>query len=1195
MVRTVVQSNTVNATTGVAYDTTITTTEPASGANGVQPGASYVQHIYQPIANLTTNANCLGKPQHIEQTSSHNLAFGGTAITRTMDLTWDTTNCRITQQLIEPGDPDLQVTRNIGYDVFGNVNSDAAIGINMAERKTKIDWSATDGQFPNKIERVLSPTVSESTQFEWDVPRALPTKVKDPNLAEDIRTYDTFGRPTREDRPDGTAITWDYTACTAPSYCGYTVLRYYVQTTLRDTSDAAVRTDHQYFDVLDRLKLDEPLLVTGARSQTAINYDAFGRVAQQSAPRFSSGTLFYTTFSYDLLDRVTQVSRPTSDSNPALQTALSYYEGLTTRTQNPLSEQTTKVFNAVGALARSTDPDGYYQSLDYDSFGNVLLVQDSQSNTLQSITYNKRGMRTAITDMDSGSATFPARTFTPNALGEITAQRDTKGQQRTFVYDTLGRLTSRTDTPEGVSTFTFGTSSANHNIGRLTQMSGPGYTENLTYDSVGRLSQRQIISDATYLINFAYNSIGALDTLMYPTSTSNYRLTLKYDYQNAELLRVKDFNASTTIFWEATNADPWGNIINETIGSGSNRVDSASDYDLATDVRNSIYSHLATGAGSVFQDLDYTFDAVGSLTQRQDALHALTEGFGYDNLHRLTSITGPDAKIVAYDLMGNITSKTGVGTYAYHATKKHQVTTAGTNTYVYDDNGNMTSRNGSAITWYSYDLPNTISAAGSNSSQFFYAPDRSRWKQVASYAGAGETTIYIGDLMEKTTIGSTTFWKHYIAGGTGVVAQYIRASTGTNVTNYLLKDHLSSNSVVLNATGSPSPLQLSFDAFGARRDGADWNGAPPPGDMTTISNTTRRGFTFHEHLDNLGLVHMNGRVYDPLLARFLSADPIVPAPQLTQSFNRYSYTLNNPLSYVDPSGYDERGHVAWIDGPDDPPPKEPGPNFDPHTFAGDGGLLAGGGHFATPSNERRWEWAPKGPYQGPAYRNTPIDDAQPRPGYTGSTVSGIFSAIGNFLGDLNGGLSTFTIRRGEFSACRNDGRGCLDFSDGFGQRDANGLSGAVNVLSFLTPLGAEFRATTAASAAEFRSLLAGSIRHVNPSRSIWNCVNCAIATDATLAGRPASALKSGPTSITVLEDLYGGHFNSVAGRSAIEVLLIESGPGARGIVAGSRAPGEYGHVFNGVNQNGTVRFLDGQIGGPATFDGFADFYFLRTN
>ncbi len=66
---------------------------------------------------------------------------------------------------------------------------------------------------------------------------------------------------------------------------------------------------------------------------------------------------------------------------------------------------------------------------------------------------------------------------------------------------------------------------------------------------------------------------------------------------------------------------------------------------------------------------------------------------------------------------------------------------------------------------------------------------------------------------------------------------------------------------------------------------------------------TNRGFTGHEHIDEVGLIHMNGRVYDPQLGRFLSADPHVQAPYSSQSYNRYAYAMNNPLKYTDPSGY----------------------------------------------------------------------------------------------------------------------------------------------------------------------------------------------------------------------------------------------------------------------------------------------------
>ncbi|MCP4989504.1 MAG: hypothetical protein GY928_26660, partial [Colwellia sp.] len=64
-----------------------------------------------------------------------------------------------------------------------------------------------------------------------------------------------------------------------------------------------------------------------------------------------------------------------------------------------------------------------------------------------------------------------------------------------------------------------------------------------------------------------------------------------------------------------------------------------------------------------------------------------------------------------------------------------------------------------------------------------------------------------------------------------------------------------------------------------------------------------RGFTNHEMLDDVDIIHMNGRIYDGRLGRFLQADPHIQDPSNSQSLNRYSYVINNPLSYTDPTGY----------------------------------------------------------------------------------------------------------------------------------------------------------------------------------------------------------------------------------------------------------------------------------------------------
>ena len=112
---------------------------------------------------------------------------------------------------------------------------------------------------------------------------------------------------------------------------------------------------------------------------------------------------------------------------------------------------------------------------------------------------------------------------------------------------------------------------------------------------------------------------------------------------------------------------------------------------------------------------------------------------------------------------------------------------------------------------------------------------------------------------------------------------------------YVYKDHLGSFDRIANEAGDLIEIQ-SFDAWGNRRDLHNWQ------QHDTKSHLFDRGFTGHEHLDHFKIINMNGRLYDPVIARFFSADPYVQAPDFSQNYNRYSYCFNNPLSYTDHSG-----------------------------------------------------------------------------------------------------------------------------------------------------------------------------------------------------------------------------------------------------------------------------------------------------
>ena len=125
-------------------------------------------------------------------------------------------------------------------------------------------------------------------------------------------------------------------------------------------------------------------------------------------------------------------------------------------------------------------------------------------------------------------------------------------------------------------------------------------------------------------------------------------------------------------------------------------------------------------------------------------------------------------------------------------------------------------------------------------------------------------------------------------------------SNGNNDTFYLHKDHLGSTTSITNASGAVVQ-HINYDAWGKQ------NRFSTSSSLQTLlsqqSPAESKGYTGHKELSDLGIIHMNGRIYDPTLGRFLQADPHIQAPTNSQNYNRYSYVLNNPMSYTDPSGY----------------------------------------------------------------------------------------------------------------------------------------------------------------------------------------------------------------------------------------------------------------------------------------------------
>jgi len=935
LITTTARTNTFDPTylNFTASTTTVTDNDSTSPFLG-QQWSSTTATTY----SIDTGSNwCLTLPTGMTVTNS---APGVPSIMRTTAFNGpaDYANCRPTSITTEPSSSSYAVTKSLGYDAFGNVNSVTVTGTGMAGRTSTVDWGAT-GQFPVTLRDPLSNSLGSAGyktvkgyDYNLGVQTSEVVQSADGSVANAPPVswqYDPFGRRQLETRPDGTYTSWTYNDCASSGGCFFGSHGLIVGQAVQST-DGSVQTDGStWLDQMGRAVLSTSrALAAGAYTKSGAQYDNFGRVRVRDIPCAWTGSITHcsngVTSSFDALGRVVQIQRPISATNTSPQTETIQYSGRTTVSTDPYGKTTTKISTVVGTLGVSQDHDGYHQNFAYDAFGSLLSVTDSLSRTLFTADYDYgiAAFQRDATDMDLDVSTAAGqhRHYNYDALGELVSWSDAKGQSFSETYDLLSRPRVRTE-PDLTTTWTYGSSASAHNVGQLQSVSAGSYAESYTYDSIGRASNRSISipSDGTYNYDFSYNSTtGRLDTLTYPTTTSSYRLKLTYAYQNGMLQKVSDFNAGT-VFWQANTANARGQITQETLGNG---VITNRSFDDVTGWMSSMTSGL--NGTTALQNESYLFDELGNVTQRQNNNAGLTENFYYDDLYRLDHST-LNATInlqMAYGADGNITSRSDVAggaTWTYDPNHKHAVTQAGSNanTYTYDSNGNAISRNGVGITWTSYNHPSIINNSGSGESvQFAYDQNHERWIAVLSASSGVETTYFIGGLMEKAVqAGGIADYRHYILVGKTKVAVYSRTTGGTNTLRYIREDHLGSAAAILADDGT-SYVKESFSAFGVRRNACTWSGAPTNGALTRINAVTRRGYTWQTALGNMGLNDMNGRVQDAVTGRFLSADPTIPNPGLTQHFNRYSYVYNNPLSYTDPSGFEgeEASNEKPVDG-----------------------------------------------------------------------------------------------------------------------------------------------------------------------------------------------------------------------------------------------------------------------------------------
>jgi RHS repeat-associated protein len=916
-------TSTVYSTDG--YGNALTVDVESINADGSPTG--YEKITTSTYDNIITSDNWfLGRLRRAQTTSS---APGVPAITRTSAFAYDSGSGLLTQEIVEPDDGSTtdpqKLTTTYTYDAFGNKTSATTSGVGFADRMVVTAYDSR-GQFPVSTTNALGHHETYIYNPAWGVM----TSQTGPNNLTTTWNYDGMGRKITENRPDGTStyINYRWAGSNAPPVpAGAASIAYLIET---ETSGAPPSL--AFYDKMGRAIYAFGLnggdfngnpRIVGSQTQ----YDSMSRAFWTSRPFYYLDTPVEagSVTDYDLLNRPLQQRSADEEVSGGFVYSTFEYDGLVTKATNPKGQVTVSTKNSQGQLlsvvtnagAVISAPDRGETDYFYDAAGDVLstkVLNNNGSVVETDFTYDLSGRKIQMTDPDMG-----VWKYTYDAAGELISQTDAKGQTATMAYDQLGRLVTRSEA-EGNTTWTYDTAPRGGGVwlGALASVTAPNnYSESYTYDPLGRPSVTtcNINTGSTtepFTVGQQYDAFSRPTIATYPYGYQVEKVYNDYGF----LTEVRQASASTgltndttqgQVFWQADSYSIFGGVNGCTYGNGITE-----DTILAASTGRVLGFGIGVNEGVAYYG--YTHDALGNLTNRTDQATNRTETYTYDGLNRLTStaltvsfggLGTSNTVSVGYDSLGNIVKKDGVGAYTYgqNGAGPHAVTSAGGNSYHYDANGNMVSGSvlvGGApsprsIAWTSFNQVKSITQ-GSHSSTFTFDSDHQRATQTTEHG----TTVYVGSAFERVTNASDVQYKFYIftPAGRSVVRT---VDAGTVTTRYLHQDVLGSIVAVTDEDGD-AVERYAYDPWGKQTSLPAASGTPAVS-LPNPSNATTRGFTDHEMLSDLGLIHMNGRVYDPVLGRFLSADSVVQAPGDSQAYNRYSYCSNNPVNAIDPSGH----------------------------------------------------------------------------------------------------------------------------------------------------------------------------------------------------------------------------------------------------------------------------------------------------
>lgn len=627
-------------------------------------------------------------------------------------------------------------------------------------------------------------------------------------------------------------------------------------------------------------------------------YDILGRKTAESEPYLDQETPKWNMISYD--DSVfPPVVTATAYNGKLMKTTVT---GNTTIIEelNGNERTTKKTTDALDNVTSSEDKGGVI----HFSFNASNQQTSAQyGNNTVTTKYDIWGRKIEFHDPSNGLYTYDY-----NGFGQITKETSPKGYKE-YVYNIKGQLISQVEksnttglTDKNIS-FTYNEKGQPKSKSGISN--GKTYSTNLIYDAYGRLLENTENSNGKIYAqkNIIYDKLSRV--VSYEKSIVSSGITTKasienvYDIWSGILSQVKD-KATGKVLWRLQAAGADGRVMRAQLGetSISNKFD-VDNFLSQTD-------HISS-KGLIFGS-SYVFDSIKNELKERTRQGNISrrETFIYDDNNRLVEWTNPKTggkSFNKYDIQGRIVQNDQVGTYQYQSTngKMYQYTNVmlnniGKQNYlndkirrvVYNENNDPLYIQGSKG-----DIRFEYGLTGARQVVTFGAKATGSIDDLAISEWEGTTTKFYSEdgSFEVVQNNATGQEKHILyIGGTPYEANIVllkQESESISSFKYLHKDYLGSVLAISDGEGNLVE-ETHFDAWGQLVAGS--------------ISLLGRGYTSHEHFEDVGIIHMNGRLYDPVLRRFLNADENIQDPYNTQNYNKYSYVLNNPMMYNDPSG-----------------------------------------------------------------------------------------------------------------------------------------------------------------------------------------------------------------------------------------------------------------------------------------------------